>query len=127
MFYDTSWLNTAGRLLIVVYFLISGVQTLRPQEIRHHVGLLKGFHVPFPAVSFWIGMALIWTGCVLLLTGWHADIGVYCLLAFIVLANAIYNRFWTAQNPMQRDFTKRLLWANTAVVGGLLLVLENLP
>jgi uncharacterized membrane protein YphA (DoxX/SURF4 family) len=126
MYYDASWLDAAGRLLIVVYFLVSGVQALRPEQRKHHVGLLGGFHVPFPTVAYWVGMALIWTGCVLLLTGWHADIGIYCLLAFTVAANAIYNRFWTVQNPMQRDFTRMLLCANTAVMGGLLLVLENL-
>ena len=49
------------------------------------------------------------------------------VLAFTVLANAIYNRFWTAPDPMRRHFTEMLFWANTAVMGGLLLVLENLP
>jgi len=127
MFFDASWLDSAGRLLIAVYFLVAGVKALMPHQIRHHVSLLGGFHIPFPAAAFWIGIAMLWAGCVLLITGWHADIGIYSLIVFSVLANAIYNRFWRETDPMRRHFTEMLFWANTAVMGGLLLVLENLP
>ena len=127
MFYDASWLALGGRLLLVAYFFAAAVLALRPEEVRHHVGMLTRFRVPFPLVSFWIGVALMWLGCVLLLTGWHADLGVYCLILFTLLANAIYNRFWNETEPMRRHFTMMLLFANTAVIGGLLLVLQAIP
>jgi len=126
MYYDASWLDAAGRLLIVAHYLTSGLHELAPAQVRHHVGMLERFHVPFPAVAYWIGMALKLTGSVLLLIGWHADIGIYCLLVFTVLANAIYNRFWTMQDPVRRNLSRGLLSANAAVIGGLLLLLANL-
>ncbi len=125
MYYDASWLDAAGRLLIVAHYLTSGLHELAPAQVRHHVGMLERFHVPFPAVSYWIGIALKLTGCALLLSGWHADIGVYCLLVFTVLANAIYNRVWTIQDSVRRNFSGMLLSANVAVIGGLLLLLVN--
>lgn len=125
MYYDASWLDAAGRLLIVGHYLTAGLHELTPGQARHHVGVLRGFQVPFPAVAYWIGMALKLTGCALLLSGWHADIGVYCLIVFTVLANGIYNRFWSMQDPVRHNFSRMLLSANAAVIGGLLLLLVN--
>ncbi len=126
MFNDASWLAVSGRLLLVAYFLIAAALALRPHEIKHHIGLLTRFRVPFPAASFWAGVAMMWVGCLLILAGWHAELGVYCLIAFTLIANGIYNRFWNESEPMRRHFTMMLLCANTAVIGGLLLVLEQM-
>ncbi len=125
MYYDASWLDAAGRLLIVGHYLVAGIGELAPAMIKHHLGVLKGYRVPFPAVAYGIGLALKLTGCALLLSGWHADIGVYCLIVFTLLANAIYNRFWIMQDPVRKNFSRMLLSVNIAVIGGLLLLLVN--
>ena len=127
MLYEASWLDAAGRLLILAYFLMHLLHDVMPGPTRHHIGRLRSFHVPFPAVAFWLGMALEFTGCALLLSGWHAEIGIYCLIVFTVVANALYNRYWTIQEPMRRDFCRMLFGANTAVLGGLLLLIGNVP
>jgi uncharacterized membrane protein YphA (DoxX/SURF4 family) len=62
-------------------------------------------------------------GCALLLSGWHMELGIYCLMAFTIAANGIYNRFWNMADPMKRDFAGFLFGANTGVLGGLLLLL----
>lgn len=123
---DTTWLDTAGRLLIVLSFLASGLGNLQPEQIKGHIRRLAGFHVPLPAVAFWIGMGLEFIGIVLLITGWHAKIGVYSLIVFTVLATAIYHRFWSKTDPAQRTASRLSLVANIAIVGGLLLLLQNL-
>ena len=125
--HDASWLGIAGRLLIAAYYLASAVVAISAAERKHHIELLTGFKVPFPALAYWIGMALMWTGSLLLASGWHADIGIYCLIVFSVLANALYNRFWTAHDPRHRHFTRMLLLANLGVLGGMLAVLDSLP
>jgi len=126
MHHDASWLDAAGRLLVVAYFLVAGLTNVTPAQIKHHIGRLAGFRVPFPRAAFWIGMAVQFAGCALLASGWHADLGAYSLIAFSLAANGIYNRFWTVQDPMRRDFGRLLLLANIGVLGGLLLVLGNL-
>jgi putative oxidoreductase len=125
IFYDASWLAGTGRLLIVLSFVVAGLLNLTPAAINMHIERLTGFHIPFPRPAFWIGIALQFTGCALILIGWHADIGVIFLIVFTVAATAIYHRFWSKQDPMQRTISRITLIGNTAIIGGLLLLLQN--
>ena len=65
-------------------------------------------------------------GCAMVLSGWHADIGVWLLIAFTVVAGAIFHRFWLVEDPMRRHMLRIALLNNVAVIGGLLLVLHTL-
>jgi uncharacterized membrane protein YphA (DoxX/SURF4 family) len=86
---------------------------------------MRAFGTPFPAGAFWAGIALQFAGCALLIADWHADLGVLCLMAFTVLASAIFHRFWEKKDPLQRNASRLALLSNVAIVGGLLLLLEN--
>jgi len=126
MYGDTSWLDTAGRLLIVFCFLATGLCNLTPARIEDHIGRMAAFGTPAPAVAFWIGIALQLAGCALVLFDWHAQIGVYCLILFTVAATAIFHRFWSNPDPAKRNTSRIILLGNTAILGGLLLLLGNL-
>jgi uncharacterized membrane protein YphA (DoxX/SURF4 family) len=123
--YDASWLECTGGLLIVLSFVVAGLLNLTRPAIKMHIERLAGFHIPFPRLAFWIGIALQFTGCALILIGWHADIGVICLIAFTLAATAIYHRFWSKKDPMQRTISRITLIGNSAIIGGLLLLLHN--
>jgi len=125
IFADASWMDTAGRLLIVGFFLAAGVFNLAPARIKDHIDRLAGFGVPLPAAAFWFGLALQFTGCALLITGWHAEIGAWCLIVFTVVANALFHRFWTVQDPARRNTLRLMLLNGMAITGGLLLLLQN--
>ncbi len=125
MYGDLSWTDTAGRLLIVLCFLVTGLCNLTKARIKDHIDRMAAFHTPAPAPVFWIGIALQFTGCALLLAGWHAEIGVYCLILFTLAATAIFHRFWGMQDPAKRNLSRIILLGNTAILGGLLLLLEN--
>jgi len=122
---DASWIDTAGRLLIVGFFLAAGLFNLSPARIKDHIDRLAGFGVPLPAAAFWFGLSLQFTGCALLITGWHAEIGAWCLIAFTVVANALFHRFWTVQDPARRNTLRLMLLNGVAITGGLLLLLQN--
>ena len=124
-FQGGAWIDWVARLLIVAYFLMHLLHDVMPEAAKYHVGRLRSFGVPFPALSLWVGLTAEAIGCLLLLTGWHADIGIYCLIVFTIIANAIYNRFWTVRDPVVHEFSRMLLGANTAVLGGLLLLLKS--
>jgi putative oxidoreductase len=126
MVQDASWLDAAGRLLLVLFFLVTGLCNLTRERIKDHIDRMAAFRTPFPAAAFWIGITLQFTGCALLATGWHAEAGVYCLILFTLAATAIFHRFWNMQDPMQRNVSRLMLLNNTAILGGLLLLLENL-
>jgi uncharacterized membrane protein YphA (DoxX/SURF4 family) len=122
---DATWLTTAGKLLVVGYFIAAGLNNLYPARIEEHLGRLAGFGVPLPAAAFWLAHAVLFTGCALILAGWHADIGILLLIAFTIVANALYHRFWTVADPFRRNMLRVQLMNGFGTVGGLLLLLQN--
>jgi putative oxidoreductase len=125
MFYDATALDAAGRLCIVFFFLVAGLCNLTPQRIKDHIDRMAAAHTPLPAAAFWFGIALQFTGCALLLANWHAELGVWCLIVFTVAATVIFHRFWQAADPMRRNIGRIMLLNNIAILGGLLLLLQN--
>jgi len=125
MYGDASWLDTAGRLIIVFFFLAAGLHNVAPARARDHIERMAALGVPLPAAAFWFGMMLQFTGCALVLAGWHADVGVWCLIVFTVVANAMFHRFWRVTDPGRRHTLRLLLLNGIAIVGGLLLLLGN--
>ena len=125
MYGDLSWTDTTGRLLIVSCFLITGLCNLTKARIKDHIERMAAFRTPLPAAAFWIGIALQFAGCALLLFDWHAEIGVWCLILFTVTATAIFHRFWSMQEPAKRNLSRIILLGNIGILGGLLLLLEN--
>ena len=118
-------LETAGKLLIVGYFIAAGLNNLFPARLAEHIGRLGGYGVPVPAVAFWLAHAVLFTGCALILAGWHADFGVLLLVAFTVVANALYHRFWMVADPFRRNMLRVQLMNGLGTIGGLLLLLQN--
>jgi uncharacterized membrane protein YphA (DoxX/SURF4 family) len=78
-----------------------------------------------PRQAFWVGMSLDAVGCVLLLINWHAAIGALCLIVFTILATLLLLRFWEMGDPMKRMGMQNGFLANLGVLGGLLLLLQN--
>jgi uncharacterized membrane protein YphA (DoxX/SURF4 family) len=123
---DASTLDAAGRSLIVFFFLVLCIMNAtQPARIKDHVDRLRLFKAPFPEVTFWIGLALQFVGCVLLLIDWRPDIGAICLIVFTVLASLLLLRFWEVKDPMKRGGMFNGFMANIAIVGGLLLLLQH--
>lgn len=122
---DVSWLDTAGRVLIVAFFLITGIRNLQRHQVEDHIQRLVAFNTPFPAATFWTGLTLEFVGCALLLLNWYPAVGVLCLLVFTVAASALLLRFWEVDDTVKRIGMQNGMLANVGVVGGLLLLLQN--
>jgi putative oxidoreductase len=122
---EGSWLDAAGRLLIVLFFLVTGASNLTRARIRDHVDRMVAAGTPLPTATFWTGIGLQFVGCALLLANWRPDYGVYCLIVFTVAATLIFHRFWEKPDPVQRNASRLGLLANVAILGGLLLLLAN--
>ena len=121
---DASWLDTAGRLLLVAFFLAVGIRNLQRHHIDDHVKRLTNFKTPFPVVTFWTGQTMEFVGCALVLFDRHAAIGVLLLLTFTILASGLLLRFWEVEGPMRTGMQNGML-ANIGIVGGLLLLLQQ--
>ncbi len=64
-------------------------------------------------------------GFALVLFNWHADVGVILLLVFTVVASLLLLRFWEVDIPPMRIGLQNGMLANIGMVGGLLLLLQN--
>jgi len=126
MYGDATGFETAGRLLMVSFFLVAGSMNLTAARIKDHVDRMAGFGVPLPAAAFWAGMMVQFTGCALLLVDWQPRIGAWCLIVFTAAANAIFHRFWIVQDPGRRNTTRLMLLNGIAILGGLFLMLESI-
>jgi putative oxidoreductase len=125
MYYqDASWLDTAGRLLLVAFFLAVGLRNLQKVHVDDHIARLTKFKAPFPKQAFWIGQTMEFVGCALVLLNWYPAIGVGLLLVFTVVASALLLRFWEVEGPMRTGMQNGML-ANVGIVGGLLLLLQH--
>ena len=122
---DASLLDTAGRLLIVALFLIIGIRNLQKFHVDDHIARLTKFKAPFPRVTFWVGQTMEFAACAMILLNWHADIGVILLIVFTVVASLLLLRFWEVDIPPMRVGMQNGMVANIGVVGGLLLLLQN--
>jgi putative oxidoreductase len=121
-----SGLEESGKWLLVGFFLVSGLANLTKARIADHVERMRVFGTPFPAALFWLGIALQFTGCALVIADWHPALGVACFIVFTVAATAIFHRFWQKSDRMQRNLSRLSLLANIAILGGLLLLLADL-
>ena len=122
----SGWLGSAGQHLMVLFFVVAGLSNLTKARIADHIYRMRAYGTPFPAALFWLGIALQFAGCAMIELGRHPAIGVGCLIVFTVAATAIFHRFWQKSDPVQRNFSRLTLLGNTAIVGGLLLLLERL-
>lgn len=119
-------LEFAGKWLIVAFFLLTGLFNLTKARIADHIGRMAGFGVPFPATAFWTGIAIQFTGCALIIADWHAGAGVVLLMIFTIAATGIFHRFWEKPDPLQRNLSRITLLGNLAILGGLMLLLQNI-
>jgi putative oxidoreductase len=126
MYQDVSWLDATGRLLFVIYFVVAGLCNLVPARVKDHIERMSAFGTPRPAAAHWSGIAIQFTGCALILFGWHADIGVLLLILFTIAATAIFHRFWNMREPARRNVSRVMFLNNIGVLAGLLLLLQNM-
>ena len=118
-------LDHLGRALFIGYFLVAGLCNLAPHQVRSHIERMRDLGTPLPAQAFWLGLAIQFGGCVLLLTERFAVLGACLLLLFTVAATAIFHRFWRFADPQRRNASRINFLNNTGVTAGLLLLLEN--
>jgi putative oxidoreductase len=122
---DGNSLATGGRILIVAFFLVAGLCNLAPERVKDHIERMRALGTPLPALAHWVGVAMQFTGCALLLAGWQAEAGVWLLIVFTVAATAIFHRFWLVQDPFRRNVSRVMLLNNLGILGGLVLVLAH--
>jgi putative oxidoreductase len=112
-------LALVGRVLLALMFLDSGYGKIG--AFADTAGYIGSKGLPLPEVLAAAALALELLGGLMLVIGWKARWAAAALAVFTIVATVIFHNFWTmpeAQQMMQ----KLMFLKNTAVTGGLLLV-----
>jgi putative oxidoreductase len=121
MFEAHTGLQAAGQLLLAFAFLATGVRNLF-WKFGQHAERMAAYGIPRPHAVLAMGFVLQFTGAALLALDLSRTWGAALLVAFTVLASAIFHRWWLVPDPLLRHLHLSNLLVNCGVVGGLLLV-----
>lgn len=105
-----------GRVLLAFIFLFTGLAHLAPKDPG--VGYAKASGVPVPQLSVRLAGLLALTGGLSILFGFHARVGAWLLVLFLVPVTLAMHRYWHTAAAMQRvQFVK-----NAALLGAALMI-----
>jgi putative oxidoreductase len=121
MYQEHTPLQAAGQLLLALAFLATGVRNAF-WKFRQHLDRMLAYRVPQAKLALVAGLALQFTGATLLALDLWRVLGASLLIAFTVLASAIFHRWWLVADPLLSHLHLSNLMVNCGVVGGLLLV-----
>lgn len=116
----TATLVFVGRFLIGLYFTQAALRNFMKQQL--HVGILAGKKLPFPREGLLVALAVQLLGGVSVALGIFPALGAVGLIAFTIVANAIYHDFWNHKGAERVQHAVSVL-TNLAIIGGLLLVI----
>ena len=122
MYQDHTPLQATGQLLLAFAFLAAGIRNAG-WKFRQHLDRMQALSVPQARLALLAGFALNFTGAILLALDYQRTLGAGLLLAFTVLASAIFHRWWLVADPLMRHLHIGNLLVNCGVAGGLLLVM----
>lgn len=121
MYENHTPLQAAGQLLLAFAFLGTGMRNAG-WKFRQHLDRMAAYGVPQARLALVAGFVLQFAGGTLLLLDVHRALGAALLIAFTVLASAIFHRWWLVADPLLSHLHLSNLIVNCGVVGGLLLV-----
>ena len=79
--------------------------------------------VPQAKLALLGGFAMQLAGGLLVALDFHRAIGAAILIAFTVLATAVFHQFWRVADPLRRHLHVSFIFSNCGIVGGLLLLM----
>jgi putative oxidoreductase len=113
-----SLLAPAGRALFALIFIASGFMHFSPATIGY--GSSQG--VPLAGIVVPLSGIIAIAGGLSVLLGFHARIGAWLLVLFLVPVTFTMHQFWNVADPAARAIQLGMFMKNLAMLGGALLV-----
>lgn len=113
-------LLVAGRILLALVFVISGVR--KAMAVAATAGYFAKLGFPMPEVLAWLAVIIEVGGGVLLIIGWRTRWVAWLLALFVLIASFAAHRFWELPDPAQYNMQMVQFLKNLAIIGGLLYV-----
>jgi putative oxidoreductase len=121
VYQDHNALQTAGQMLLAFAFLATGIRNAA-WKFDQHLQRMLAYRVPRAKLALMAGLTLQFTGALLLAVDLYRALAAAILIAFTMLASAVFHRWWLIADPLLRHLHLSNLLVNCGVIGGLLLV-----
>lgn len=112
-----------GRLIFGGYFVYNGINHFLNREMLSGYAGAKGVRKPDLAVQ--ASGALMALGGLSLLTGYKPKLGSALITAFLAGVTPSMHRFWSEQNPQQRQAEMVNFLKNVALAGGAMIAASH--
>ena len=106
-----------GRILFVVFFLISGLG-FHVAKSGQAEGYARQAGFPLPGIAGWPTGIWMTVGALSIALGVWPDIGALMLCTFAIIAGLYFHRFWTLEDESQKQMQQQLFFRNMIIVGG---------
>ena len=107
-----------GRVFYAAIFLASPLFHFSPQAI----GYAAQQGVPLAALLVPASGLLALAGGLSILVGYHARLGAWLLVLFLVPVTLTMHAFWGISDPMMAQMQQAMFFKNLAMLGGALLI-----
>lgn len=107
-----------GRILFSVFFLSSGVAHVKRRHTMTEDAKASGF--PIPLLAGWPAGLWLLLAVVSVAAGVWPEIGALMIAVFVTLAGLSFHRYWTVDNPGQRQMQQMLFLRNVTFLGAAL-------
>ena len=108
----------AGRALYVAIFIMAALGHFSAQEIAY--AAQQG--VPMAALAVPLSGVLALAGGLSILLGYHARIGAWLLVIFLIPVTVMMHNFWAVKDPMMAQMQQIMFMKNVSMLGGALLI-----
>jgi uncharacterized membrane protein YphA (DoxX/SURF4 family) len=111
-----------GRILFGGFFIVGGINHFR------HLGMMSGYAaskgVPAAKVAIVFSGLLILFGGLCVVVGWKPQIGLVCIMLFLLPVTFMMHAYWTETDPMQQMSQRVNFQKNVALLGAALMMLS---
>lgn len=116
--------SLAGRVLLVLIFLGSGLDKVAHQEMT--LGYMNSVHLPAPQLLLWLSVLIEIGAGLAIVLGWNARWAAALLFLWMIPVTAVFHNPW-AGDPSQAQMQMIHLMKNLSIMGGLLMLLALGP
>jgi putative oxidoreductase len=119
---SSSFTPLAGRILMSVVFLVSGL--FKIGGYTQFVGYAAAKGVPMPSVAIACAVVLELAGGLAILVGFQTKIAAWLLFLYLIPVTFFFHNFWALQGAEQQNNMIHFL-KNVAIMGGLVILAAN--
>lgn len=112
------YLVLLGRIAFALIFLM----TPRGHFTAAYVGYATQQGVPLPALLVPFSAVVAVLGAISIILGYHAKVGAWLIVVFLVPVTLYMHRFWSVTDPMMHGLQLAMFMKNLSMLGGALMI-----